>query len=149
MTRLTESLEGVTQLSLDTAPIIYFVEAYPHYDALVTNIFQRIANGDLIGVTSVISLTEVLVQPVLHANTALQRQYRDLLLHSRYFRTLPINSAVAEKAAEMRARYRLRTPDALQIALALITGCEAFLTNDATLRRVTDLRVVVLDDLKL
>jgi predicted nucleic acid-binding protein len=43
----------------------------------------------------------------------------------------------------------LRTPDALQIATALEAGCEAFLSNDAGLRRVTELRVLILDDLEL
>ncbi|HEX8180785.1 MAG TPA: hypothetical protein VF525_14645 [Pyrinomonadaceae bacterium] len=38
-------------------------------------------------------------------------------------------------------------PDALQIATALQAGCEAFLTNDAARQRVTDLRVLVLDQL--
>jgi hypothetical protein len=44
---------------------------------------------------------------------------------------------VAERAAELRARYNLRTPDALQVATALVRRCEAFLTNDARLKRVT------------
>ena len=52
-------------------------------------------------------------------------------------------------AAGFRARYHLLLPDALQIAVALEAGCEAFLTNDLTLKRVTDLRVLVLDELKL
>jgi predicted nucleic acid-binding protein len=39
--------------------------------------------------------------------------------------------------------------DALQIAVALEAGCEAFLTNDRTLKRVTELRVLVLDELEL
>mgnify|MGYP005852100847 FL=1 len=30
---LETKLTGVTKLGLDTAPIIYFVEAHPHYDA--------------------------------------------------------------------------------------------------------------------
>jgi len=48
---------------------------------------------------------------------------------------------------DLRARYSLRTPDALQLAAALSVGCEAFLTNDHDLERVTDLRVRVLDNL--
>jgi predicted nucleic acid-binding protein len=54
---------------------------------------------------------------------------------------------VAARAAELRARYRLKLADALQLALALQAGCEAFLTNDLALRRVAELRVLVLDDL--
>jgi predicted nucleic acid-binding protein len=42
----------------------------------------------------------------------------------------------------------MRLPDALQIAVALEEGCGAFLTNDRRLGRVSELRVLVLDDLE-
>jgi hypothetical protein len=62
--KLDDALAGVDRLGFDTPPVIYFVEAYPRYDALVTAIFQRIAARTLHGVTSVITLTEVLVHPL-------------------------------------------------------------------------------------
>jgi hypothetical protein len=61
--RLEAALAGVSRLAFDTAPMIYFVEAHPRYDALMTSIFERIARGEIKGVTSVITLTEVLVRP--------------------------------------------------------------------------------------
>jgi len=147
--KLDDALAGVSNLGLDTAPVIYFAEANPTYDALVTALFERISKGSINGSTSVVTLSEVLVQPILKQDANLQRQYRELLLNSANFHTLLINAAIAERAAHLRARYRLRTPDALQIAVALETGCEAFLCNDTGLRRVTELRVLVLDDLEL
>jgi predicted nucleic acid-binding protein len=41
----------------------------------------------------------------------------------------------------------LRTPDAMQIALAKTATCQAFLTNSKALERVTDVKVLVLDEL--
>lgn len=111
--RLDEALDGVIRLGVDTSPIICFVEAHPQYDAVVSSIFQRIDSGKLMGVTSVITLTEVLVQPILHRNSSLHNQYRTLLIRSRNFQTLPIDYEVAEMAAGLRSRYRLRTPDAI------------------------------------
>ena len=149
MMKLDDALMGVDRLGFDTAPVIYFVEAHPRYDALVTAVFQRVAAGTLSGVTSVITLTEVLVHPLRQANSRLGDEYRSLLLTSGDFQTLPIDAVVAEQAAVLRARYDLRTPDALQIATAIAAGCTALLTNDARLQRVTELRVLVLDDLEL
>ncbi len=77
----------------------------------------------------------------------LQTQYRVLLTMSPHFTLVTIDASVAETAAILRAKYRLRTPDALQISAALTTGCQAFLTNDKDLRRVTELRVLVIDEL--
>jgi len=149
MMKLDDALAGVTQLGFDTSPIIYFVEAHPQYDALVTEVFQRIDDGTLTGCTSVISLSEVLVHPLRRGDFDLQQEYRDLLLHSDHFQTVSIDPDLAERAADLRARYNLRTPDALQIVAALVEGCEAFLTNDGALQRVTELRVLVLDELEL
>lgn len=103
--------------------------------------------SSLIGVTSVITLVEVLVQPLRHHAVDLQRQYRDLLRHSRNMQVVPIDPAVAEQAADLRSRHNLRTPDALQVAAALAAGCDAFLTNDLTLKRIVELPVLVLDEL--
>lgn len=149
MTKLDDALAGVTWLGFDTAPVIYFIEANPKYDALVTEIFQRITNGVMHGLTSVITLSEVLVQPILQQQVLLQQEYRDLLLRGMNFETFPVSTGIAERAAELRAQYRLRTPDALQLATAIEAGGQAFLTNDAGLRRVTALPVLVLDDLEL
>lgn len=63
--KIEDAIRGVSRLAFDTAPIIYFVEANPTYDALVSNIFNRVASGVIEGRTSVISLREVLVQPIL------------------------------------------------------------------------------------
>ena len=63
--KLDDALKRVSSLAFDTAPIIYFVEANPAYDNLVSNIFNRIASGEVEGWISVISLSEVLVQPIV------------------------------------------------------------------------------------
>ena len=149
MTKLDDALQGIQRLGVDTAPVIYFIEANPRYDALVTEIFRRIADGLPEGLCSVITLTEVLVHPLRHRDRQLAQEYTNLLLGSPHFSTVPIDATKARTAAGLRARYNLRTPDAIQIAAALDDGCGAFLTNDATLARVTELRVLVLDQLEL
>ena len=147
--KLDKALQGLSRLAFDTAPIIYFVEANPGYDRLVSNIFKRVAAGELEGWTSVISLSEVLVQPIVAGRNDLQNAYRELLLKSSNFHTLPVSAPVAEAAARLRATYGLRLPDAIQIAFAIDTGCEAILCNDHSMRRVTELPVLILDDLEL
>ena len=148
MRRLDDALPGIKKFGVDTAPIIYFVEGHPQYDALVTEVFQCIANSIFTGVTTVITLIEVLVHPLGQRNIHLQQEYRDLLLHSANFETLPVNITIAERAAELRTRHNLRVPDSIQVAAALEMGCEAFLTNDATLRRVRELHILVLSELE-
>ena len=147
--KLDEALKGITNLAFDTAPIVYFVEANRTYDNLVSNIFNRVAAGEIEGWTSVISLSEVLVQPIVSGRSDLQQAYRKFLLKSSNFHTVAISATVAENAALIRARYGLRLPDAIQIAFALDIGCQAIVCNDHSMRRVTELSILILDDLEV
>lgn len=147
--KLDDALRGITFLGFDTSPFIYFVERNLLYVDLVREVFRRLTDGDFQAYSSVITLTEVLVRPLQQGDKAITDRYRDFLFNRINFQLLTINPATAEYAAEIRAKYNLRTPDALQIAAALDHGCEAFLCNDAGLRRVTEIRVLVRDDLEL
>ena len=147
--KLNDALTGVDRLGLDTPPFIYLIERNPTYLNLVREVFGRITASTFTAHSSVITLTEVLTQPYRLGNNVLAQRYRRFLLHSRNFALDPITADIAQQAADLRARYSLRTPDALQIATALAAGCAALLTNDARLQRVTELHVLVLDDLEL
>ncbi len=147
LTALDEALSGVKRLAIDTAPIIYFIEENPKYLPLVEEVFEKIEAGSITGITSAITLTEVLTHPLRLGNDELRKTYFELLLGARNFATLPIEIGMADTAAELRARYGFRTPDALQLACGIAAGCDAFLTNDQALRRVTEISVLVLDEL--
>ena len=147
--KLDDALLNINFIGLDTSPFIYFVERHPLYVDVMREIFKRITDGDFEASSSVITLTEVLVQPLRQKNKLLADEYRALLYNAANFKLLPINSPIAETAAELRAQYNLRTPDALHIAAALENGCDAFLCNDNGLKRVTELKILILDELTL
>jgi uncharacterized protein len=52
--------------------------------------------------------------------------------------------AVVERATELRARYNLKTPDALHYAAAVEVGASVFLTGDRGLSRCSEVLVEVL-----
>ncbi len=112
-------------------------------------IFSLVDSGKIEVVTSVITLTEVLTKPLKSMNRKLEREYIDLLLTSRNMQLIAINPAIASRAAHLRAQYNLKTPDALQVAAAIETDCQVFLTNDASIRRVKEIAVLMVDDLEL
>ena len=130
-------------------PFIYFIEQHPDYALFLRELFRRVDAGAVAGVSSIVTLTEVLTKPKQSGNQRIEREYRSLLLRSRHVSLVAVEATIAERAADLRARWGMRTPDALQIATALGANCQAFLTNDHRLRRVTDIHVLVLDDLEL
>jgi predicted nucleic acid-binding protein len=147
MTKVEQALEGVRRLALDTAPLIYLVERHPEFGAPVRDVIAQAEKGVLTLCTSTITLAEVLTQPFQLGANEIADQYEAILTNTPYLELKPVDAETARLAANLRARYRLKTPDALQIAVGLKNGCEAFLTNDGNLARVTDLKVLVVSNL--
>ena len=145
--KLQDALVGVKSLFLDTAPIIYHVEGNSTYQALTDIVFQYIQNGALEAVTSSVTLAECLVYPYRHGDMALAQKFRRAITAGTHTRYVGVDAS-AEQAAELRARYNLTLTDAFQVAAALTTSCDVFLTNDATLKRVSELTVLMLDELE-
>ncbi len=147
--KISDALEGIQRLYTETAPLIYYVEEHPTYVAKMDAIIATIEERPIEAVSSVITLTEVLTHPLKLGNARLVLEYRDILLNSGRFRLLQVTSRIAESAADLRARYNLRTPDALHVAAGIDARCDAFLTNDTGIKRVTEIAVLVLDELEL
>lgn len=145
--KITAALANVRELFLDTAPVIYHVEGNPAYQPLTDHVFQAIQAGTLSAVTSSITLSECLVHPYRHGDTALAQKFRNVIIGGVNTRYVGVD-VVAEQAAELRAGYKLKLADSFQIAAAIAAGCDTFLTNDAALKRVGEIAILVLDELE-
>jgi predicted nucleic acid-binding protein len=55
-----------------------------------------------------------------------------------------VSAAVVERATDLRARYNLKTPDALHYPTAMEIGATVFLTGDRSLSRCSEVPVEVL-----
>jgi predicted nucleic acid-binding protein len=139
-------LEG-TIVGLDTSPLIYFVEEHPRYMDVVQPFFESVHHGGITVVTSVITLLEILVHPLREGATGLANQYRQILLDSTDIQCIPVTHEIASSAAQLRAEYNFRTPDAIQLSTAITAGATAFLTNDARLSNIPGITILVIDHL--
>jgi len=74
-------------------------------------------------------------------------KYTNILLHAEKILTVEVSSAIATKAASLRAAHNYRTPDAIQLATAIHESADAFLTNDRTFAKAAPLNVVFIDEL--
>jgi predicted nucleic acid-binding protein len=146
--RVDEGLLGVSRLFLDTSPVIYFVEENPAFSPVVNVIFDRIENTNLVGVATPITLAECLVVPYRTNDVIRQQEFVELLTNTENIEFLEIDQTIGRQAGELRARYNLQLPDALQIATALATGCTTLLTNDIQMQQVTELQVLVISELE-
>ena len=94
-----------------------------------------------------ITLTEVLPRPVQIGREELARKFAEFLRKGRNLNLVQISAGIAEKAGWLRGKYRvLRAMDAIQLSTAIEVRVDAFLTNDNKLRRVKEVKVLVLKD---
>ena len=141
-----EPLAG-TVVGLDTTPLIYFIEKHEVYHPVVRPFFVALAAGKFTVVTSTITLVETLVHPIRTDHPEIAQRYREILLRAPQVTTYDVSPDIAQKAAEIRAIYQVRTPDAIQLATAFLGGATHFLTNDRALRKYTEIQILVVADL--
>lgn len=131
---------------LDTAIVIYSVEKIEPYWSLLEPMWLAAQTGNFTLFGSELLVLETLVKPLQENDTQLTEIYRQLLLESAEIHLLPINLAIIEQAAQLRATYKLKTPDALHAATAMAAYCNLFLTNDKGFRQITELSISLLRD---
>jgi predicted nucleic acid-binding protein len=144
---LRERLAAHAILGLDTPVFIYHLEAHPHYLPLTQVLLAGVQAGRWTAVTSTVTVMELTVRPWQLDRPAVAREYEALLAHFPHLTLVDVTREVARRAAQLRARHRLRPADALQAATALVAGATAFVTNDRSLARLSPaLDVVLLDE---
>lgn len=142
-------LSGINRLFLDTAPVIYYVEQHPQYFVLMQPIFRSLSRGDFVAVTSPVTLAETLMFPLRDSNPQQQQVFTEVITTAAFTTFVAIDAGIAVKAAQLRVQYSLKLPDALQLATAIVSGCDVFLTNDFQLKKVAELQVLVVDELEV
>jgi predicted nucleic acid-binding protein len=125
-------------LLIDTAPIVYVLEQDPQFAKRFEPLFARHEAGELQFAVTTITLAEVLVGPLMQGEEALAKRYRDLL---ESWQLVSLTADIAEMTARVRARYRLKLPDAVQVASALSIDAYALITHDRDFAVVRGLRI--------
>ena len=129
------------RLYLDSAPVIYAVEQVMPYAAAVD---ARLAAADLILVASDLTRMECRLKPVRDADANLLQDFDDFFEDA--VAEIPrLSREVIDLATEIRAQYGFKTPDAIHLAAAVISGCDAFLTNDHQLDRFSGITIEVVE----
>jgi predicted nucleic acid-binding protein len=122
-------LRSSRSLLLDTNILIYFLSGeQPYHDALVP-VFRRVQAGSLTVVVSVITEAELLVRPEKEDNEAARERIADLLSEEGFW-VVATDRRIARKAAALRGRQNFKLADAIILATAIETGCEAIVSND-------------------
>lgn len=132
---------------IDTSVWIYHFEQHPQLAAAAGRIIESLEEGEFRGVASELTLLELTVKPLQLGRQDVADDYEVLLDYFPNFQLEPISREILLEAAALRARQRLRTPDAIQIATGLRTGATLAITNDEGWRNFPLMETLILADL--
>ena len=142
---LTELNKRHSPVFFDTSLFIYLFEDHLRYAPYLENLFDRVTKGNILAMTSVISLSEVLTKPFEVKNVILIKKYREIFLHLPHLSLIHIDDEIAVEAARIRGEYGFHLTDCLQLAAARERGAKSFFTNDKQLTHFKELYVLYLD----
>ncbi len=136
MGKLAEKLTQAGVIGLDTSIFMYHFENNARFRTLTDEILAGVESCRWRAVTSVITLLEFAVRPFQLEKPAVAREYEALLVHFPNLEIVEIDRETARRAAQLRARYGVGAPDALQVAAGLQHGVHLFVTNDRALTKL-------------
>jgi predicted nucleic acid-binding protein len=145
MKRLEEILKTHRIIGLDTPLFIYHLEDHPRYIPLTEIVFTALEKGMNKGITSYLSLLEILTKPKREGALQAARDYEYFLTTFPNLSFFEMGLEVARKASDLRATVQIKAPDAIQIATAIVHGATAFVTNDRVFEKVKEIDVLILD----
>ena len=115
---------------VDACLLIYAIENHPDWANTVRSAMAR-EPAQSLAISPLVKM-ECLVKPLKMGDLALQRRYETGLNH---LVQLALPEPVFLQAAQLRARFGLKTPDALHLACAQHHGCATLWTNDGRLAK--------------
>jgi len=131
---------------VDTAVFIYLLEDHPDFGEKAEFFFQYASSKKAQLFTTVLSYLEFCIKPYQENRESLAAIFLDFL-HEANFTTGIIDLSICDEAARLRAKYpALKSVDALQLASAIKSACEVFMTNDRRLRQVNEIEVLLVED---
>ena len=144
---MNKALEKSRVLFLDTGAIVRLLQMHPDYYPVVSSVLDFAYENNLTVLVSNVTLFEISKKAFAAGEGLLSRQYREFFEHSRNVKACDVSGEIAVKAAEFAAK-NFSTEESLRLATAYVCGADCILTDTAAFRDMTDIPVVLLDDVE-
>ena len=132
------------KLFLDACSIIYLIESHQQQGQNTRLLITQALQNKTQLVVSRLSFLECRVLPLKENNDVLLERYNQFFCEPG-LQIIELTADVINRATDLRANYStsLRTPDAIQIACALIANADQFLTGDKKLSVIQEIDIVI------
>ncbi len=130
---------------LDTNIFIYHLENVEPYSSLTEVLFELLEHKTLRAHTSVLTLLEINVQFYKIDRPDQAAKCISFLSNLPFLTLHPLSLEIADEAAFLRAKYHLKTPDAIHVASVLKSGSDLMIANDKDFKKVKEIHYSQLD----
>lgn len=129
-----DKISGSSVVYIDTNIFVYFVEATPGFFQKAKELFEHVAATGARLVTSEITLAECIYRPSQNHDAPLVSVYEMLFEQSGEIDLVPLDGAIAKRAAAAGGSIGLKLIDAVHYMSALEAGCDFFVTSDSAFK---------------
>ena len=136
---------------LDTMAFIFAVEGEPSVAEPLENLFEALRACPGAGVTSELTLAEVLAGSEVPHSPPIKRAYLDLIVWSKFLDLVPISRDILCESADLRFAHReshgkkLKLPDAIHLVTAIRRKCRYIASADKGINPPVDMKRVAPD----
>lgn len=134
-------------IGLDSSILIYHIEDNVEFADTTEKVLDAIKKGEKSGVMSVVGMIEILTGPKRAGKHEMVPRYKELIRAIPHLTVAGITERIVDGASDLRAKYHLRTPDAIHVATAIDFGADEFITNDEVLKQIKEIKVTLLSSL--
>jgi predicted nucleic acid-binding protein len=132
---------------IDTSVWINHFEQNSTFGGAAGRVIEELEAVGFRGIASELTLLEITVKPLQLGRQDAADDYETLLSYFPNLELVSISRAVLLDAAALRARHRLRTPDAIQLATAFSSGATLAITNDEAWTQIPGIETLLLTNL--
>jgi predicted nucleic acid-binding protein len=145
--KIYKELSKFKSVFIDTAPIIYYIEAHSKFGPIAKELVELSQSGKIIAFTSVITLAEVLPKPIELGHQELADKFANFLKKGKNISMIDVTIEAADIAGRLKGKHKfLNTMDAIQIGSAINADADVFVTNDLNLKKIKEIKVLALKD---
>lgn len=135
-------------IAIDTNIFLYFFNQNPEFGDKTIPIFELLIEGKIgTAVTSIITLGKVLASNKFDAEAL-----KDIEFHIKKIPNLDlidVTEDIIKIAAGIKRSYKFKLPDCIQLATAVFSKSRVFITNDSRLKRFKEVKVLLLQEIKV
>lgn len=135
------------RVGLDANVFIYLFEADGPLARAAAAVLDAISIGRITGITSSLTVTELVVGPVAVGDETMAERYADAVRSVENLHVVPATVEIAADAGFVRGRTGMTLADSVHVTTARTAGATVLLTNDPRIKPIPHLEVVQLAEL--